>query len=92
MQNADIPEDLRQIRSSPFYGYNNLDFVITGTRVRVAIKNTIDGLLWISPHLRTVTIKSFYSNWFSFKVLDILHWSELVLGLYCENYVIMIHM
>ncbi|KAL9463823.1 hypothetical protein AB3S75_001596, partial [Citrus x aurantiifolia] len=32
-----------------------------------AIKNTIDGLLWISPHLRTVTIKSFYSNWFSFK-------------------------
>lgn len=92
VQNADIPEDLRQIRSSPFYGYNNLDFVITGTRVRVAIKNTIDGLLWISPHLRTVTIKSFYSNWFSFKVLKILHWSELVLGLYCENYVIMIHM
>ncbi|KAH9713245.1 putative F-box protein [Citrus sinensis] len=66
-ENADIPEDLRQIRSSPFYGYNNLDFVINGTRVRVAIKNTIDGLLWISPHLRTVTIKSFYSNWFSFK-------------------------
>ncbi|KAH9713241.1 FBD domain-containing protein [Citrus sinensis] len=66
-ENADIPEDLRQIRSSPFYGYNNLDFAITGTRVRVAIKNTIDGLLWISPHLRTVTIKSFYWNWFSFK-------------------------
>ncbi|KAL6526368.1 hypothetical protein OROMI_030008 [Orobanche minor] len=57
-----IPEDLRQTQSSPLHSVDHLDCTLEDLKYShqwrtSLIKHTIESLLWISPHLRTVSMR-----------------------------------
>ncbi|KAJ4718031.1 F-box domain containing protein [Melia azedarach] len=56
-QIAIVPSALRQILPPPLSGVKHLNFAITMPFKSFPIAQVLDGLLWMSPHVQTVSIK-----------------------------------
>ncbi|TXG69627.1 hypothetical protein EZV62_004562 [Acer yangbiense] len=61
-----VPSELRQILHPPLCSAKHVMVSITMPGMGFVIKNTVDALLWISPHAETITIKC-YNYMFCFK-------------------------
>ncbi|KAJ0007252.1 hypothetical protein Pint_28876 [Pistacia integerrima] len=64
VQNVIFPVALRQTISPPFCGMRHFELITVVSPPSVAIKDIVDGLLWISPHAKTLAIKSLNRNRF----------------------------
>lgn len=70
------PEEIRQILPSPICNAKHLNLVTTRVGgMLVAVKNAVDGLLWMSPHAKNLSIKSSFTfrDKFVLKVLHVFH-------------------
>ncbi|KAJ0007251.1 hypothetical protein Pint_28877 [Pistacia integerrima] len=63
-ENVIFPVALRQTISPLFCGMKHFELITEVSPPSVAIKDIVDGLLWISPHAKTLAIKSVYSHIF----------------------------
>ncbi|KAK2653280.1 hypothetical protein Ddye_013136 [Dipteronia dyeriana] len=51
-----VPRELRQILPSPLSSVKLLNLRLLGEPINFSIKKLSDGLLWISPHAKSVSI------------------------------------
>ncbi|KAH9665484.1 putative F-box protein [Citrus sinensis] len=64
-----VPKELRQILPPPLSGVKHLNFSISIPFKKFAIAQVVDGLLWMSPHVDTVTIEYGRAFRFCFQIL-----------------------
>ncbi|KAJ4705668.1 F-box domain containing protein [Melia azedarach] len=68
-ETAIVPAEVREILRSPLPGIGHLKFIVHEEDVDFPIAEIVDGLLWISSHLETLSLeyKSHYCDKFSFQ-------------------------
>lgn len=88
MKTAIVPAEVREILRSPLPGIGHLKFIVHEEDVDFPIAEIVDGLLWISSHLETLSLeyKSHYCDKFSFQVYYIFFiFENSRLALYCRG-------
>ncbi|KAK3220112.1 hypothetical protein Dsin_014082 [Dipteronia sinensis] len=66
-QDVIIPGAVRQIRASPLFGVKHVNFISSRPYMGSVISKILDGLLWIAPHVETISIELDNSNKSYFK-------------------------
>ncbi|TXG70484.1 hypothetical protein EZV62_005419 [Acer yangbiense] len=51
-----VPRELRQILPSPLSSVKHLNLRLLGEPINFSVKKLLDGLLWISPHTKSISI------------------------------------
>ncbi|KAK3217743.1 hypothetical protein Dsin_011713 [Dipteronia sinensis] len=68
VNNVMVPRELRQILPSPLSSVKHLNLRLSGEPINFSIKKLLDGLFWISPHTKSISIVYEGFNMASIKV------------------------
>lgn len=77
-ENVIFPKELRQTLPPPLSGVKHLNFVIYVSHLSFPIAQVMDGLLWMSPHVDTVSLE--YGSHFKKLFFQILYKEDILCG------------